>query len=104
VGPTVVHLRSFPREPSAPIREITNVNDMKKDLRDAEDDAKEAWRKADGDESLSDKAANAGDRIRHGIENAGDDIHKGVDDAARRAEYERGRADEMNRDGDLGQG
>jgi hypothetical protein len=80
------------------------VNETKKDLRDAEDDVKEAWRKSDGDESLGDKAANAGDRIRHGVENAADDIHKGVDDASRRVAYERGRADEMNREVDTGEG
>ena len=68
------------------------MNEGKKELRDLEDDVKETWRKADGDESLGDKAANAGDRIRHGIENTADDIHEGVDDAARGAEYERGRA------------
>src|SRR5678815_5327557 len=83
-GRTVAHLRSCRREQPAPDSEVTTMNEGKKNLRDAEDDVKEAWRKADGDESLSDKAANAGDRIRHGIENAGDDIHQGVDDAARR--------------------
>jgi hypothetical protein len=78
------------------------VNEAKKDLRDAEDDVKEAWRKADGEESLGDKAANAGDRIRHGVENATDDIHKDVDDASRRVAYERGRVDEINRKDDPG--
>ena len=72
----------------------------KKTVRDMEDDAKEAWRRSDGDESIGDKLANTGDRVRHGIENAGDVIHKDLDDASRRVAYERGRTDEMNREGD----
>jgi hypothetical protein len=70
------------------------MSDLKRTVRDMEDDAKEAWRKADGEESLGDKLANAGDRLRHGVENAGDELHEQADDAARRLEYERGRSDE----------
>ena len=76
----------------------------KKTIRDMEDDAKEAWRRSDGDESIGDKLANTGDRVRHGIENAGDELHKDLDDASRRVAYERGRADEMNREGEPGAG
>ncbi len=70
------------------------MQESKRTVRDLEDDAKEAWRRADGDESLGDKVANAGDRLRHGAENLGDELHEGVDDAARKLEYERGRADQ----------
>ena len=35
--------------------------DMKREYRDGETDAKAAWRRSDGDESLADKAGNAGD-------------------------------------------
>ena len=69
------------------------MSDFKREVRDMEDDAKEAWRKADGEESLGDKLANAGDRIRHGVENVGDEVHEEMDEASRRAEYERGRLD-----------
>jgi ElaB/YqjD/DUF883 family membrane-anchored ribosome-binding protein len=73
------------------------MSDIKRDVRDMEDDAKEALRKSDG-ESLGDKLANAGDRIRHGVENVGDELHEKADEASRKLEYERGRADEaMNR-------
>jgi hypothetical protein len=75
------------------------MSDLKRTVRDIEDDAKEAWRKADGEESLGDKLANAGDRIRHGVENAADEVHEQADAASRQVEYERGRADEAaNRD------
>jgi len=74
------------------------VSDLKRDVRDMQDDAKEALRKADGEESLGDKLANAGDRIRHGVENVGDELHEEVDEASRRVEYERGRNDQMARD------
>ena len=70
------------------------MSDIKRDVRDMEDDAKEALRKSDGEESLGDKLANAGDRIRHGVENAGDKLHEKADEASRRVEYEHGRADE----------
>ena len=77
------------------------MQDSKKVARDMEDDTKEAWRRSDG-ESLGDDVANAGDRIRHGIENAGDEVHKDVDGAARHVAYEKGRVDEINREGDPG--
>ncbi len=76
------------------------MQELKKAIRDMEDDAKEAWRRSDGDESIGDKIANAGDRARHGIENVGDEVHKDLDDASRRVAYERGRVDEMNHKGD----
>ena len=69
------------------------MSDLKREVRDMKDDAKEAWRKADGEESVEDKLANAGDRIRSGAENLGDEIHEETDEAARKLEYERGRAD-----------
>jgi hypothetical protein len=47
---------------------------------------------------LGDKVADAGDRLRHGVENVGDELHEGVDDAARKLEYERGRADQARDD------
>jgi hypothetical protein len=71
------------------------MQESKRVIRDMEDDAKEALRRSDGEESLDDKLANAGDRLRHGVENVGDELHEGVDDAARKLEYERGRADQM---------
>lgn len=76
----------------------------KKVIRDMEDDARETWRRSDGDESIGDKLANTGDRVRHGIENAGDELRKDLDDASRRVAYERGRADEMHREGEPGAG
>jgi hypothetical protein len=48
--------------------------DIKKTMREADNNAKEMWRRADGDESLSDKAANTADDIRAGLGNAGDDL------------------------------
>jgi hypothetical protein len=77
-----------------PGTEDHTMKESKRVMRDLEDDAKETWRRADGDESLGDKIANTGDRLRHGVENVGDELHEGVDDAARKLEYERGRADE----------
>jgi len=74
------------------------MSDIKKDARDFKDDVKETWRKADGDESVGDKLANAGDRLKSGVENLGDEVHETTDDAARKAEYERGRMDEATRD------
>jgi hypothetical protein len=76
------------------------MQESKRAVRDLEDDAKEAWRRADGDESLGDKVANAVDRLRHGAENLGDELHEGVDDAARKLEYERGRADQARDEGE----
>jgi hypothetical protein len=73
------------------------MSDLKRGVRDFEDDAKETFRKADGDESVGDKLANAGDRIRHGIENVGDELHEKVDEGARKVDYERGRDDEAMR-------
>jgi hypothetical protein len=53
--------------------------DVKKTMREADNQAKEAWRRADGEESVSDKIANAGDDIRTGLGNAGDDIRAEAD-------------------------
>jgi hypothetical protein len=78
------------------------VSDLKRTMRDASADAKEAWRGADG-ESLGDKVANAGDRARNAVENAGDEVHEGADRASNDVSYERGRADEAtNRVDDTG--
>jgi len=70
------------------------MNDLKREVRDTEADAKEAWRKADGHESLGDKAANLGDRAGNAVKDAGDDLHEEADKLSREAAYERGRADE----------
>ena len=78
------------------------MSEIKKDLRDTGQDAKEAWRRADG-ESLGDKMANTGDRARTAVKDAGDDLHEGVDRTSRDAAYERGRMDEAtNRVDDTG--
>jgi hypothetical protein len=60
--------------------------DVKKTIREADNQAKETWRRADGEESVSDKVANTADDIRTGLGNAGDDVraegdkwHKDVD-------------------------
>src|SRR6185295_10991903 len=66
-------------------REVTHMGyeeakaDVKKTLREADNQAKEAWRRADGEESVSDKIANAGDDIRTGLGNAGNDIRAEAD-------------------------
>lgn len=76
---------------------MSDLNDVKRTVRDTEADVKESWRKADGDESLGDKAANVGDRLGNAVKDAGDELHENVDDASRRAAYEQGRADESSR-------
>ena len=48
--------------------------DVKKTMREADNQAKETWRRADGEESVSDKIANTGDDIRTTLGNAGDDV------------------------------
>ena len=73
------------------------MNDVKRTVRDAGADVKEAWRKADGDESLGDKMANIGDRARNAVEDAGDELHEGADKVSREAAYQKGRTDELNR-------
>ena len=72
------------------------MSDIKKDLRDTGQDAKEAWRRADG-ESVGDKLANVGDRAKNAVKDAGDDLHEGVDRASRDVSYEKGRMDEATR-------
>jgi hypothetical protein len=63
------------------------MDDVKKNYRDAENEAKEQARRSDGDESLSDKAANLGDDIRTGLANAGDEVDEQVDRAKFREEH-----------------
>jgi hypothetical protein len=63
------------------------MDDVKKNYRDAENEAKEQARRSDGDESLSDKAANLGDDIRTGLANAGDKVDEEVDRAKFRGEH-----------------
>ena len=63
------------------------MDDVKKNYRDAENEAKEQARRYDGDESLSDKAANLGDDLRTGLANAGDEVDKEVDRAKFRGEH-----------------
>lgn len=75
---------------------MSDMNDLKRDLRDAKTDAKEAVRGLDG-ESVGDKVANATDRVKDAIGNAGDEIHDEADRAARDASYEQGRVDEASR-------
>jgi hypothetical protein len=53
--------------------------DVKKTMREVDNEAKETWRRADGEESVSDKIANTGDDIRTGLGNAGDDIRSEAD-------------------------
>jgi hypothetical protein len=72
------------------------MDDMKKDVRNAETDAKDAWRKADG-ETIGDDLATARDRASDAIKNAGDDLHKEVDAAGRELSYDKGRLDEAAR-------
>ncbi len=55
------------------------MDDVKREVREGEETAKEAWRKADGEEDLADKAGNLGDDIRKGLGNAGDDLEREVD-------------------------
>jgi len=75
---------------------MSDMNDLKRDARDAKTDVKEAWRNADG-ESLGDKVANTTDRAKDELANAGDELHEQADKASRDAAYEQGRADEMSR-------
>jgi len=77
-------------------RDMSDMNDLKRDARDAKTDVKEAWRNADG-ESLGDKVANTTDRAKDELANAGDELHEQADKASRDAAYEQGRADEMSR-------
>ena len=63
------------------------MDDAKRMLRDAENEAKERARRSDGDESLADKAGNLGDDIRTGLENAGDEVDEQVDRAKFRGEH-----------------
>jgi hypothetical protein len=63
------------------------MDDVKRTMRDAENEAKEQARRSDGDESLADKAANVGDDIRAGLGNAGDKIDEEVDRAKFREEH-----------------
>ena len=77
------------------------MGEIKREMRDLEDDIKSGARKADGNESVGDKLANAGDRLRHGAENLGDDVHEGIDRTSRDAAYERGRLDESAGRSDL---
>ena len=77
-------------------RDMSDMNDLKRDARDAKTDVKEAWRNADG-ESLGDKVANTTDRAKDELANAGDELHEQADKASRDAADEQGRADEMSR-------
>jgi hypothetical protein len=72
------------------------MSDLKRNVRDAKTDVKEAWRKADG-ESLGDKVANTTDRAKDELANAGDELHEQADQASREAAYQEGRADDMSR-------
>jgi hypothetical protein len=75
---------------------MSDMSDLKANVRDAKTDAKDAWRKADG-ETLGDDVATATDRVKDKIADAGDELHEDADRAAREASYEQGRADEMSR-------
>jgi hypothetical protein len=75
---------------------VSDMNDLKRDARDAKTDLKDAWRKADG-ESLGDKVATATDRAKDKVADAGDELHEEADRASRDVAYEQGRADEMSR-------
>ena len=75
---------------------MSDMNDLKRDVRDAKTDVKEAWRGADG-ESLGDKVANTTDRAKDKLANAGDELHEQADKASSEAAYEQGRADEVSR-------
>jgi hypothetical protein len=75
---------------------MREMNDLKRDVRDAKTDLKEAWRSTDG-ESVGDKVANTTDRAKDELANAGDELHEHADEAAREAAYQKGRADEMSR-------
>jgi hypothetical protein len=48
----------------------------------------------DGSRAPGSRCHPAATRGRPGAENLGDELHEGVDDAARKLEYERGRADQ----------
>jgi len=75
---------------------MSDMSDLKRDVRDTKMDVKEAWRNADG-ESLGDKVANTTDRAKDKLANAGDELHEQADKASREAAYQEGRADEMPR-------
>jgi hypothetical protein len=75
---------------------MSDVNDLKRDVRDTKTDVKEAWRKADG-ESLGDKVATTTDRAKDELANAGDELHEQADKASHEAAYQQGRADDMSR-------
>jgi hypothetical protein len=76
-------------------RRYDDMSDIKREIRDAEADVKEAWRKSDG-ESLGDKAATIGDRARNAVADVGDKVHEESDRLGRDAAYERGRVDEAS--------
>ena len=57
------------------------MDDVKRDTREAVDDAKKAWRRSDG-EDLGDKVANLGDDVRRNAANAGDSLRHAGDDVA----------------------
>ncbi len=78
------------------VHDMSDMNDLKREARDAKTDAKEAWRGLDG-ESVGDKVANTTDRVKDALGDAGDKIHEDADRAARDASYEQGRVDEMSR-------
>lgn len=69
--------------------------DIKRTMRDTEQDAKEAWRGIDG-ESPSDKVANARDRAENALKHAGDKLHEKTDEVGRDMAYEQGRVDEAS--------
>jgi hypothetical protein len=79
------------------LRDMSDLNDLKREVRDTKSDVKEGWRRADGDESLGDKLANTTDRIKDKVENTGDELHEEADKASRDMAYEKGRADEISR-------
>ena len=73
------------------------MSDINREARDAGVDVKESWRRADG-ESLEDKVKNLGDRAGNVVKDAGDKLHEEGDRVSREAAYERGRADQLDRD------
>jgi hypothetical protein len=75
---------------------MSDMSDLKREVRDAKTDVREAWRNADG-ESLGDEVANAADRAKDELANAGDELHEQADKASREAAYQEGRADELSR-------
>ena len=61
------------------------MDEVKKDYRQGEVDAKKAARGVDG-EDLADKVGNAGDEIRKDLGNLGDDVREVGHDAERKVE------------------